>query len=170
MTDFGFNFAGVKRHVELARDSDAAHRHFWAVQTVKTLAGGATLLFGLAWSAVAGTQQARLIALAVAVGSAAAICFPMWFLFGRQKVIWISSSLLVARVSCLLAVVIVVQGPPQLQWAVIFTLGAPMLAAIFLLADLEVRAQLRPCLDKLGQNCAPRRLREQPCSGCPVMV
>lgn len=163
LTDFGFNYAGVKRAVELSRDASAAHRHFWAVQAVKACAGGAAVLLGAWWAAMADTPQARLIALAVAVGSAAAWCFPMWFLLGRQKVIWTSSSMLAARVICLGAVAWTVHGPSQLGWAVLLTLGAPLLATVLLLADREVRAQLRPC--------APRRedLRDAAMAGVSML-
>lgn len=153
LTDFGANLAAVTRGIELAPDSSAAHRHVWAVQGVKALAGGAIVLAGLAWAMVSHTPQAQVNAIAMTIGAASAWSFPMWFLFSRQKVLTIAASLLAARVLCLGAAVLVVAGPAQLPWALLFTLGAPLLGALIVLGDPDVRAHVRPCLPS---NCELR--------------
>ena len=163
LTDFGANFAAVTRGIELADNPAAARRHVWAVQSVKALAGAATVLVGLGWAWIAGTAQAEAVALAMAIGAAAAWSFPMWFLFSRQKVLSIAASLLLARVVCLGAAFVVVQGPAQLSWALLFTLGAPLLGALIVMGDAELRAQLPPC--------RPRRkdLRDAASSGLAML-
>lgn len=148
LTDFGANFAAVTRGIELASDEAAARRHVWAVQSVKALAGAGTVLASLVWALVAGTAQAQAIALAMAIGAASAWSFPMWFLFSRQKVLSIAASLLLARVVCLGAAFAVVQGPAQLGWALLFTLGAPLLGTLIVMADADLRAQWPPCKPK----------------------
>lgn len=145
VTDFGFNFAGVVRAVELAGDPVRARRHFWAVQGVKLAAGLGCVAAGALWSAAAGGRQGPVVLTAMVVGLAAAWGFPSWFLMARQKLTTVAISLLLARVLGLLGVWWWVQGPQQVLAAVVLTLGAPALAGLMACVDRDLRAQLRPC-------------------------
>jgi len=144
LTDFGFNFSGVTRAIELAHDDGASRRHFCAVQMVKLLAGAVAVVFAAAWSWLAGTEQAAMIVLATAVGAASVWCLPSWFFFSRHKMVMLACSLLAARVLCLIAAVVIVGGPAQLSWAIFFTLCAPIIALPIMLTDAQLRAQLVP--------------------------
>ena len=144
VTDFGFNFSGVTRAIEVAHDPDAAHRHFWAVQSTKAFAAIATGVIAWGWALWAGDAQARMIAWAMTVGALAAWCLPSWFLFSRQKVILLACGLLASRVLCLIAMLLIVEGAAQIGSAIFLTLGAPLIAAPMMLSSPAVRAQMRP--------------------------
>lgn len=145
VTDFGFNFAGLVRAVELAGDPTRARRHFWAVQAVKLAAGLSCVGITALWMATTGGRQGPTVLTAMTVGLVAAWGFPSWFLMARHKLITVATCLLLARLLGLLGVWWWVHGPQQLLAAIVLTLGAPILAALMAVVDPDLRAQLRPC-------------------------
>lgn len=163
LTEFGFNFAGMQRAVELRADALAAHRHFWAVQGVKGLAGLASVVVALAWLALSNDLQARAMLLATATGAVAAWCFPSWFVFSRQRVITVAVALLLARCAGLVAVLLWVRGAAQWPLAIVLTVGAPVLAGLLMLVDAELRRQWRPLRPRAAE------LREAAAAGASTL-
>jgi O-antigen/teichoic acid export membrane protein len=145
VTDFGFNLGAVTRAIELVNRPLEARQHFWAVQLVKAAAAAAMLTGTLLWAGLAGAAHAASVLTAVAVGAAASWTFPYWFLLSRHRLLTISCSLLAARLLGLTAVLVWVEGPTQIGLALVLTLGAPVLAAPWLLLDRGLRQQLPPC-------------------------
>lgn len=143
VTDFGFNVSGIRRAIEIAHDPIAAHRHFWSVQQVKALAGAAVLAVALAWAWASDAAQAPVVLLAVAMGVCAAWCFPSWFLFSRQKLLAIAASLLAARLLGLGLIAAFADLRQSFGWALLVTLGAPIVAGSMLCLDGELRRAWR---------------------------
>ena len=142
-TDFGFNYAGVQRAVELRDDESARHRHFWAVQACKAVLGAlATLLVVLLAPPLAGPHAGNVL-LASALAALAALCFPAWYLLARQQALRMALSLLLARGLCCLAMAWLVRAPEQVALAVALTVAAPLLAAPGALLQADLRRRLR---------------------------
>ena len=144
LTDFGFNFAGVQRAIELSGDDVRGHRHFWCVSLCKAAVGAAALLVIVPLCVALNSPLALGIALASSAAVVAAVLFPTWWLLATDRLLLMAGALLVARTVGLGLVLWGVHGPEDTLWAATLTVGAPMLAAgLCLVIDSELRGRLR---------------------------
>lgn len=141
ITDFGFNYAGVREALALRDDAAASHRLFWRVQLAKLVVGLACAAAGLLLAHANGGPLP--LAGAVALGAASALLFPAWHLLAVGRAVLLSLALLAGRLISLAGLLLFVRGSEDLAAAVAWTLAAPLLAAPLTLADATLRGHLR---------------------------
>ncbi len=148
VTDFGFNVAGVRMQVTLGEteghSGSAARRLFWSVQLVKAMVALLVMALGWGWSKVQGGDDA--VGWALGMGAAAAWAYPSWRLMALDRAVPMGLSLLLMRVTALLAASFWPPGPPGVHWAVALTFGPQLVAGLALWAlDPGLRPVRRPC-------------------------
>lgn len=132
LTDFGFNYAGVQRSTAAREDPDRLARYFWAIQSTKVMVGSALVTLAGLLLLVSSWAESYMLVVAVTVGVLSAVSFPAWHLLSLGRLMTLAWTLLLGRSICLLAIVAFVGSSNDRYWALILSLGAPLVSAAVL--------------------------------------
>jgi O-antigen/teichoic acid export membrane protein len=145
IADFGSSYAGVRRTVALSNTPSLLRSLFFSVQWSKLLVAGIVIVAAFTFGALMPGRIPML--LPILLGTLGTGLLPAWFVSGRTRVVQVARAWLMARALCAASILLLVSQPEHAALAAALTLSSPLLAALILHRDPEVRRLLsRPWL------------------------